>query len=232
MGNASLMLYRLQNIFTVIISFGSQNRLWWRQSDYYGFIVEKPQSAKVLSWARMGWPKAAARELESGPLDSQSSGGSFLPGSKFLKISSTLHNLSLSLSLPPQLDSRQFYNFSEKQHIHIRIWVRVRRREQEAGPHPEHPVSGGLSPPLPHYCFMVSSGPALFLPHLCPLGRKSTGCAITWLPTPYILTLSQCPLSLSAHQPLPSLSDPTSLVPEMLVTFGTYLSSLRCCLLP
>lgn len=62
MGNASLMFYSLQNIFTVIISFGSQNRLWWRPSGYCGFFAEKPPLIEVLSLARTGLAKSSGEK--------------------------------------------------------------------------------------------------------------------------------------------------------------------------
>ena len=69
MGKVGLMVYCLQNIFTVIISFDSQNGFWWRQSDYYGFIMEKPQFIEVPSLARTRWAKATVIELASMALD-------------------------------------------------------------------------------------------------------------------------------------------------------------------
>lgn len=107
MGNASLMFYHLQNIFTVIISFGSQNGLWWRQR--FWFYCEEAMVSRglVIGQEQGQMVKATLIEHASMPLNFKSSAISLALS---FSIGAMLHNLSLSPLLLQQLNSRQCFN--------------------------------------------------------------------------------------------------------------------------
>lgn len=164
MGNASLMFQHLQNIFTVIILFDSQNGPWWRQSGYYCFIVEKPWFIEALSLARSRWPNMTVIiALASMPLDFKSS--TFSLALSFSRLEeSYIISPSLFLCHHNWIQGNSL-TFTDKKHIPF--WMRVRRTKQRV-----------RSSPTPRtLCFMLSfcSSPPL-LALYAAVGILSSSC--------------------------------------------------------